>query len=108
MINVPYNVIKSCHQEKAALPTSVPMLPTEINGHSNVDFHVFKKQTSESAICQSLNNPRMGFSVLYKSRNSKSTILKHETTMFFQRPFDSVWLFILRLLEASLSMRSSW
>ena len=58
------------------------MLPTEINGHSNVDFHVFKKQTSESAICQSLNNPRMGFSVLYKSRNSKSTILKPETTMF--------------------------
>ena len=43
---------------------SVHMLPTEINGHSNVDFHVFKKQTSESAICQSLNNPRMGFSVL--------------------------------------------
>ena len=42
------------------------MLPTEINGHSNVDFHVFKKQTSESAICQCLNNPRMGFSVLYK------------------------------------------
>ena len=82
MINVPYNVIKSRYQEKAALPTSVPMLPTEINGHSNVDFHVFKKQTSESAICQSLNYPRMGFSVLYKSRNSKSTILKPETTMF--------------------------
>ena len=58
------------------------MLPTEINGHTNVDFHVFKKHTSESAICQSLNNPRMGFSVLYKSRNSKSTILKPETTMF--------------------------
>ena len=108
MINVPYNVIKSRYQEKAALPTSVPMLPTKINSHSNVDFHVFKKQTSESAICHSLNNPRMGFSVLYKSRNSKSTILKPETTMFFQRPFDSVWLFILRLLGASLSMRSSW
>ena len=77
--NVPYNVIKSRYQEKSALPTSVPMLPTEINGQSN--FHVFKKQT-ESAICQSLNNPRMGFSVLYKSRNSKSTILKPETTMF--------------------------
>ena len=58
------------------------MLPTEINGHSNVDFHVFKKQPSEGAICQSLNNPRMGFSVLYKSKNSKSTILKPETTMF--------------------------
>ena len=58
------------------------MLPTEIKGHYNVDFHVFKKQTSESAICQSLNNPRMGFSVLYKNRNSKSTILKPETTMF--------------------------
>ena len=58
------------------------MLPTEINGHSNVDSHVFKKQTSENDICQSLNNPRMGFSVLYKSRNSKSTILKPETTMF--------------------------
>ena len=26
------------------------MLATEINNHSNVDFHVFKKQTSESAI----------------------------------------------------------
>ena len=58
------------------------MLPTEIKGHSNVDFHVFKKETSESAICQPLNDPRMGFSVLYKSRNSKSTILKPETTMF--------------------------
>ena len=74
--------VVSTGQEKAALPTFVHMLPTEINGHSNVDFHVFKKQTSESAICQSLNNPRMGFSVLYKSRNSKSTILKPETTMF--------------------------
>ena len=52
------------------------------HGHSNVDFHVFKKQKSESAICQSLNNPKMRFSVLYKSRNSKSTILKPETTMF--------------------------
>ena len=58
------------------------MLPTEINGHSNVDFHVFKKQTSESAVFQFLNNPRPGFSVLYKSRNSKSNILKPETTMF--------------------------
>ena len=75
IINVPYNVIKSHYQEKAALPTSVPMLPTEINDHSNVNFHVFKKRTSESAICQSLNNPRMGFSVLYNIRNSKSTIL---------------------------------
>ena len=82
IINVPCNVIKSCYQEKAALPTSVPMLPIEINGHINVDFRVFKKQTSEGAICQSLNNPRMGFSVLYKSRNSKSTILKPDTTMF--------------------------
>ena len=42
------------------------MLPIEINGHSNGDFHVLKKQTSESAICQSLHSPRMGFSVLYK------------------------------------------
>ena len=58
------------------------MLPTEINGHRKEDFHVFKKETSESGICQSLNNPRMGFSVLYKSRNSKSTILKPEATMF--------------------------
>ena len=58
------------------------MLPTEINGHSKVDFHVFKKETSESGICQSLNNPSMEFSVLYKSRNSKSTVLKPETTMF--------------------------
>ena len=82
IINVPYSVIKSSYQEKVALPTSVPMLPTEINGHSNVDFHVFKKQTSEGTICQSLNNPRMGFSVLYKSRNFKSTILKPDTTMF--------------------------
>ena len=66
-----------------ALPTSVPMLPKEIGAsHSNVDFHVFKEQTSEGAICQSLNNPRMGFSVLYKSRNFKSIILKPETTMF--------------------------
>ena len=78
----------SRYQEKAALPTSVPILPTEINGHSNVDFHVyiFKKQTSKSAICQFLNNPRKGFSVLYKSRNSKSTILKPETTMFSKGP----------------------
>ena len=71
-MNVPHNVIKSRqYQGKAALPTSVPMLPTEINGHSNIDFYVFKKQTSESAFCQFLNNPRMGLSVLYKSRNSK-------------------------------------
>ena len=74
IINVPCNVIKSSYEEKAALPTSVPMLPTEINGHSNVDFHVFKKQTSESTFCQFLNNPRMGFSALYKSRNSKSLV----------------------------------
>ena len=82
IINVPCNVIKNRDQEKATLPTSVPMRPTEINDHSNVEFHVFKKQTSDSAICQSLNNPRMGFSVLYKSRNSKSTVPKPETTMF--------------------------
>ena len=66
ILNVPYNVIKSRYQEKMTLPTSVPMLPTELNGHSNVDFHVLKKQTSGSAICQSLNNPRMGFSVFIK------------------------------------------
>ena len=77
-----YNVIKSRYQEKAALPTSVLMFPKEINGHSNVGLHSFKKQTSESAFCQPLNNPRMGFSVLYKSRKFKSTILKPETTMF--------------------------
>ena len=51
------------------------MLPTEINGHSKVDFHVFKKETLESGICQSINNPRMEFSVLYKSRNSKRQCL---------------------------------
>ena len=43
IINVPYNVIKSRYQEKAALPTSVLMFPIEINGHSNRDFQVFKK-----------------------------------------------------------------
>ena len=51
MISVPYNIIKGRYQEKAALPTSVPMLPTEINGHSNVDFHVFKKRTSGIREC---------------------------------------------------------
>ena len=43
IIKSQYNIIKSRYQEKAALPTSVPMLPTEINGHSKEDFHVFKK-----------------------------------------------------------------
>ena len=78
-LHVPYNVIKSRYQEKAALPTSVPLLPTEINGHSNVDFHVFKKQTSETAICQSLNNPRMGFSVLYKMISNEPGPVESET-----------------------------
>ena len=64
---------------KRKRPTSVPMLPTEINGQSNVDFHVFKKQTSESAICQSLNNPRMGFSVLYKMISNEPGPVESET-----------------------------
>ena len=55
------------------------MLPTEINGHSNVDFHVFKKQTSESAICQSLNNPRMGFSLLYKMISDEPVPIESKT-----------------------------
>ena len=73
------------------------MLPTEINGHSNVDFQVFKKQTSESATCQSLNNPRIGLPVLYKSRNSKSTILKPETAVFFKGLL-TVYFAVLRSL----------
>ena len=62
-----------------ALPTSVPMLPTEINGHNNGDFHVFNKQTSESAICQALNNPRMGFSVLCKMISNEPGPVESET-----------------------------
>ena len=61
------------------MPTSVPMLLTETNGHSNVDFYVFKKQTSESAICQSFNNPRMGFSVLYKIISNEPGPVEPET-----------------------------
>ena len=69
------------NKRKAALPTSVPMLPTEINGRSNGDFHVFNKKTSESAIChdQSLNNPRMGFSVLYKMISNGPGPVEYET-----------------------------
>ena len=51
------------------------MFPTEINSQSNV----FKKQTSESAICQSLNNPRMGFSVLYKMISNEPGSVESET-----------------------------
>ena len=55
------------------------MLPTEINGHSNIDFHVFEKQTTESAICQFLNNPRMGLSVLYKMISNEPGPVESET-----------------------------
>ena len=47
--------------------------------HSNVDFHVFKKQTSESAICQSLNNLRMGFPVLYEMISNEPCPVGSET-----------------------------
>ena len=62
-----------------ALPTSVLVLSTKINGHSNEDFHVFKKQASENAIYQSLNNPRMGFSVLYKMIPNEPGPVESET-----------------------------
>ena len=58
------------------------MLPTEINGHSNGDFHVFKKQASDSAIFQPLNNSKMGFSVLYKMISNEPGPVESETQGF--------------------------
>ena len=74
-----YLTIKSRYQEKAALPTSVPMLSTEIKRSQQCRFSCIKKQKSESAICQSLNNPRMGFSVLYKMISNEPGPVESET-----------------------------